>query len=541
MPVAKDFQLCQQVQRKEAMKEQDNMSNLSSSSSVESQNIDDDNSKRKIKAVGKSRFYSIECNSEQSPKRSRFALKKTSSTPNAGLIRFDSEKTSKMDQMISKIKKTFSSKKPNNEEESFPNKWKKAAASDSSTSDVTVESNKTLEEEDVTMELNNNDKGVEDKQRWVNNRYTLVQTPKEKNKIGQDKFSMWSDEVMADTDEMHKNRSSPHLRMHSPNQDLKAFDFKPNQFLSPNDSSSVHSHNSSSALRRSSASPRSPLSPFTSLSPVSPFSSTDMLDDSVFYSPKPPRQRDSSSSPCELGEISLVSSRRNRASTGPPSAGPVTGEERMSHSYADLKYGIEPGRSFSVSSVLSSRPSGPGRISTGSRFMSVGDLTKTGTFSCGHTSIDLENSSGQHGHETSSQSGRYSNDGKVRSRSLPRSFTQLSSWSAGKSSSNPAWGQSVDIVDIPWDTEAPPTPPPTPPLSPVTRRMSKPRCLSPPSLSGRSDSPQDGQCPRGHLPSRGYLSSLSTFEESSDSSSDTTTDDEYYLETGEDEEKETEL
>uniref|UniRef100_A0AAV2L7Z7 Uncharacterized protein n=1 Tax=Knipowitschia caucasica TaxID=637954 RepID=A0AAV2L7Z7_KNICA len=189
-----------------------------------------------------------------------------------------------------------------------------------------------------------------------------------------------------------------------------------------------------------------------------------MLDDSVFYSPKPPRQRDSSSSPCELGEISLVSSRRNRASTGPPSAGPVTGEERMSHSYADLKYGIEPGRSFS-----------------------------------------------------------------------------LSSWSAGKSSSNPAWGQSVDIVDIPWDTEAPPTPPPTPPLSPVTRRMSKPRCLSPPSLSGRSDSPQDGQCPRGHLPSRGYLSSLSTFEESSDSSSDTTTDDEYYLETGEDEEKETEL
>lgn len=100
----------------------------------------------------------------------------------------------------------------------------------------------------------------------------------------------------------------------------------------------------------------------------------------------------------------------------------------------------------------------------------------------------------------------------------------------------------MDTVDFPWDTEGPPTPPPTPPMSPVMRRMSMAPCLSPlPSFSGQSDPPQDNTSPRGLLPSRGYTSSLSTFEESSDSDSDTTTDDEYYLETGEDEEKETEL
>ncbi|KAK7881171.1 hypothetical protein WMY93_029580 [Mugilogobius chulae] len=518
MPVAMEMQLSQQVQRKEVLKEQDNMSNLSSSSSIESQSVDDDSSKRKIKEVGKSKFYSIEYSSEQSPKRSRFALKKSSSTPNASLARSDSEKTSKVDQMISKIKQTFSTRKPNNDEDSFAKKWKKTSlvpslseVSDSGTSDVTIESNKTLEEEDVTMELNNNDKGT-----------------------AEDKFSVWTDEVMADTEELLENRSSPHLKTHSPIQD--GFDFKTSQYLSPNDHNSGYS-NSSNGFRKSSSSPRSPFSPFTSLSPVSPFSSSDMLDDSVFYSPKPPRQKDSSSSPCELGEISLVASRRSRASTGPPSTGPVSNKERMSTSYADLKYGIEPGRSFSVSSVSSSRPSGPGRISTGSRFMSVGDLTKTSTFSCGHTASDLDNWSGQYEGETSSQTGRHSNNGKVRSRSLPRSFSQrLSSWSP---SSNLTWGQNMDTVDFPWD--GPPTPPPTPPMSPMSRRMSKPARLSPTPLSGRSDSPPDNQSPRGHLLLRGYTSSLSTFEESSDSSSDTTTDDEYYLETGEDEEKETEL
>ncbi|XP_072306626.1 uncharacterized protein [Eucyclogobius newberryi] len=538
MPIAKETQLSQQVQIKEVLKEQDSMSNLSSSSSIESQNIDDDGAKRKIKEVGKSKFYSIEYGSEQSPKRSRFALKKSSSTPSASLTRSDSEKTSKVDQMISKIKQTFSSRKPNNDEESFPKKWRKASLvpSSSGVSDRnTIESNKTLEEEAMTSELNNNHKGIEDRHRWANNRYTLVQAPIEKNKIPEE-FPPWTDELMTDTEGLPENRGSPYLKIHSPSQDDEAFDFKQNPFLSPKDTNSGYSPNSPIGFRKSSSSPR------PSLSPLSSFSSTDMLDDSVFYSPKPPRQKDSSSSPCELGEISLVASRRSRASTGPPSTGPVTNKERMSSSYADLKYGIEPGRSFSVSSVLSSRPSGPGRISTGSRFMSVGDLTKPSTFSCGHTAGDSDNWSGQSSCETNSQTGRCPNDGKIRSRSLPRSFTQsLSSWRQSNSSSNPTWGQSTDTVDFPLDIEGPPTPPSTPPLSPIMRRISKPLCLSPPSSAGHSEPPQDNLSPRGHLPSRGYMSSLSTFEESSDSSSDTTTEDEYYFEAGEDEEKETEL
>lgn len=557
--VTKDLSQQWQVQRKEPLKEPDNQSNQSWSGSSTTENNDDENAKRKIKEVGKSKFYSIEGSIEQSPKRSRFALKKSSSASNAtGLSRSESGKSNnKMDQVLSKIKQTFSTKKSVNEDDS--KKWKKSGQapslsgmSDSSTSDVTIESNRMLEGEEV-MELNNNDKGMEDKHRWANNRYTLVTV--EKNKMADDKF--WMDEVMADaeiegafTQELPDNGNNIHVKIHSPAQDFdhEIFDFKPtNQLPSPNNLSPSFSPNGSCAFpstqfRKSASSPRSPFSPFGSLSPLSPFPAPDTLDDSVFYSPKPPRHRDSSSSPCELGEISLVASRRSRASTGPPSAGPVTNEERMSTSYADLKYGIEPGRSFSVSSVSSSRPSGPGRISTGSRFMSVGDLTKPMAFSCGHTASDVENWSGQYGcqsHFDDSQDTRFPSDsGKMRSRSLPRSFTQ--NWGQSLSlSSNPTWSPSVN--DFPRDVEGPPTPPPTPPLSPVNRRMSKAPCQSPPGFSGSPDPPQDSQASRGHLPSRGYMTSLSTFEESSDSSSDTTTDDEYYLETGEDEEKETEL
>eukprot|EP00064_Thunnus_orientalis_P010229 superscaffoldBa00001368_g10255 len=314
-------------------------------------------------------------------------------------------------------------------------------------------------------------------------------------------------------------------------------------------------------FKKSTSSPRSPFSPFASLSPLSPFSSPDVTDDSVFYSPKLQRRREASS-PCEPGEgISLVGSRRRRVSTGPPSAGPGPDNERLSSSYADLKYGIVPGRSFSVSSVLSSRPSGPGRISTGSRFMSVGDLSES-AFDCRGTGQDLD-----HGFLTSDWTREYdcgptsdcrmsyfsSDPGKIRSRSLPRSLTRrLANWSSESSASLPVtattskparlWSPNMNTCHFAWDTEGPPTPPPTPPLSPVSRRISTPSLSSPTlPLPSSSGAPQDSQPSRGHLPSRGYVSSLSTFEESSDSGSDTTTDDEYYLETGEDEEKETEL
>ncbi|KAK9527962.1 hypothetical protein VZT92_014469 [Zoarces viviparus] len=315
-------------------------------------------------------------------------------------------------------------------------------------------------------------------------------------------------------------------------------------------------------FRKSTSSPRSPFSPFLSLSPVSPVSSMDVTDDSVFYSPKLQRHRESPS-PCEPGEgIRMGGSRRSRASTGPPSAGPGQDKERLASSYADLKYGIEPGRSFSVSSVLSSRPSGPGRISTGSRFMSVGDLSDS-ALTCGDAGKDLDQWSSTPDWTTEydcqpSKDCRLSyftsDPGKMRSKSLPRSLTRrLANWSSEDFPSPPVttttsksahlWSPNMNTCHIAWDKEAPQTPPPTSPLSPVSRCMSKPPSLSSPTSPSSPGASQqvDNLSPRGLLPSRGYVSSLSTFDESSDSSSDTTTDDEYYLETGEGKEKETEL
>lgn len=192
--------------------------------------------------------------------------------------------------------------------------------------------------------------------------------------------------------------------------------------------------------------------------------------------------------------------------------------------------------------------------------MSVGDLSQS-AFSCGGNSGDLDPWSVKSDWSTvygfqASEDGRKSyfpsDPGKMRSRSLPRSLTRcLANWSSGDSpqhvnatASKPAHLRSpnMNICQFVWDAEAPPTPPPTPPLSPVSRRMSKPPSLSSPTFPSSPGvlHPGDSQS-RGHLPSRGYVSSLSTFDESSDSSSDTTTDDEYYLERDDEGEKETEL
>ncbi|KAK5850115.1 hypothetical protein PBY51_014392 [Eleginops maclovinus] len=325
---------------------------------------------------------------------------------------------------------------------------------------------------------------------------------------------------------------------------------------SPNASNDYHTQ-----LSRPASSPRSPFSPFASLSPVSPFASQDVSDDNVFFSPKLQRRRDTPS-PCEQGEgFSLGGSRRSRASTGPPSAGPGQDKEGSASSYADLKYGIEPGRSFSVSSVLSSRPSGPGRISTGSRYMSVGDLSES-ALTCEDNGKDLDQWS-VHPDWTTEKECQPSKDcrksyltsdpGKMRSRSLPRSLTRrLANWSSEVPVSPSAktttakqarlWSPSMNNCHFAWNTEGPPTPPPTPPLSPVSRRMSQPPSLSSPTYPSSSGALMqvDSQSSKGLRLSRGYETSLSTFEESTDSSSDTTTDDEYYLETGEDEEKEKE-
>lgn len=563
----------------------------SGGSSTESQLWDEGSGNRKTKAsvMGKSRFFSVESPNAQSPKKSRFALKKSVSTPNPSLSSSDSERThktnKKMDQVLNRLRQTFSNKR-SDDDPSFPWKWKRASQTPSvsgtsdvsSVSDNTVESTKTLEEQEQERGVVLKDKGTEGTSRWTQNKYTIIPLSADRRPVAGDPFSVWPDESTQETDQDEHNacaelesdyKPQVNLRVHSPRVHQFDFytriDYKPtNQFLFSRDPSPGRSSNLSGGYpaqsRKTTSSPRSPFSPFSSLSPLSPspFSSPDVTDDSVFYSPKLQRRKESSS-PCEPGEgISLGVSRRSRASTGPPSADPGQDKECLASSYADLKYGIEPGKSFSVSSVLSSRPSGPGRISTGPRFMSVGDLSES-ALTCGGASKNLDQwsltSDWTTGHDCRptikcKESYFPSDPGKMRSRSLPRSLT-LANWSSGVSISQPEttstpachWSPILNNCPFAWDAEGPPTPPPTPPLSPVSRRMSKPSSLSSPTFPSSPGSPQpvDSQPSRGHLPSRGYVSSLSTFEESSDSSSDTTTDDEYYLETGEGEEKETEL
>lgn len=556
------------------------------SSSSESQHTDDESSKRRMKegVMGKGRFFSVESNNEQSPKRSRFALKKSVSTPSTSLSRSDSERANKtnnkMDQVLHKLKQTFSTKR-SDDDMLFPWKWKRASqtpsvggSSDvSNVSDITVEGTRTSEKQgqEKGMALEGNEMEPEVMNRWSQNRYTLT-TPSVSGKtVDRDEFYNWSDKSSTDSDKDEQNPSAEcisknqtHLT-HSPttHQFYKdnGKDYKPtNQFLSYGDLSPGRFSNSSAVysapLGKPTPSPRSPFSPFSSLSPLSSFPSPDMTDDSVFYSPKLHRRRESSS-PCEPGEgFSLGSSRRSRVSTGPPSASVGHNNECFESFYADLKYGIEPGRSFSVSSVLSSRPSRPGRISTASRFMSVGDLSESTLTCAGNSTKDFDHWSvapdqtTQCNYLPSKAIQRFfpNDPGKLRSRSLPRSLTRcLANWSSPanvtSSKLTHLWSPNMNSCHFAWDTEGPPTPPPTPPLSPLTKRMSRPTSLSSPTFPSSSGVPQqlESQSSRCRLPSRTHVSSLSTFEESADSSSDTTTDDEYYLETGECDEKETEL
>ncbi|CAN9506041.1 unnamed protein product [Ophioblennius macclurei] len=551
----------------------------SGSSSTDSHSL---GSKRvKDSILGKSRFLSVDDKTEQSPKKSRFALKKSVSTPNASLKRSESERVSKsstrMDQVLNKLRQKFSTKRQD-DDPSFPWKWRRGSqtpsvSSDvSNLSDISLDSAKNLEER-AQEKVSARDvvkKDADDADRWTQNKYTIVPSTTIGRSPSRDEFSGWSDNSALRIDQQELNvspedasESQVQLRVHSPT--APQFDFYTDSSADFNTTNQLHPHRDPSPcrspnlsgaypgqFRKSASSPRSPFSPFASLSPISPYSPPDPADDNVFYSPKLQRRRDTPS-PCEpLEAISLGTSRKSRASTGPPSVSPVQDKERLASSYADLKYGIEPGKSFSVSSVLSSRPSGPGRISTGSRFMSVGDLSHP-TLSCGGNSVDLDSWSAQPDGATDS-SGQPakprhlwnfpSDFDKFKSRSLPRSLTKcLANWSSEAAATpqdfpdaiTKAAGRhnpSVDICHFAWEAEGPPTPPPTPPLSPVSRRMSQPPSLSSPTFPGTSGTLQR---------SRSYVSSLSTFEESSDSNSDTTTDDEYYLEADETGEKETEL
>ncbi|XP_034717473.1 mucin-17 isoform X2 [Etheostoma cragini] len=587
---AKISQHSHRVQCKDTTREPHSNSDQSSngSSSTESQPSGErSNGRMKETVLGKSRLFSVECNNEQTPRRNRFAFKKSVSTPNSSLSRSESDRPSKtynkMDQVLNRLRQKFSTRR-SDDDILFPWNRKRAPSSVSGSSDISdiiVESNKMLEEQEKGMVLSDNERGTEVTNRWTQNRYALIPPSAAGSPMAADELYTWSDKSTPETEkdeqkacaEHIKSQDQSHLIIHSPTTHQSDF-YDDNgtvyipkkQFLSCRDPSTGKSPNLSpdypTQFKKSTSSPRSPFSPFSSLSPVSPFSSPDVTDDSVFYSPKLLR-RGESPSPREPGEgLSLGGSRRSRASTGPPSAGQGQEKECLASSYADLKYGIEPGKSFSVSSVLSSRPSGPGRISTGSRFMSVGDLTEF-ALTCGGTGRDLDQWSvtpdwnPEYDYQPSKdcQMSCFPNDpGKMRSRSLPRSLTRrLANWSSEVSASPPVtttaskgarlWSPNMNTCHFAFDAEVLPTPPPTPPLSPVSRRMSKPSSPSSPIFPSSSGAPQqvDSQSSRGHLPSRGYKSSLSTFDESTDSGSDTTTDDEYYLETGEDKEKETEL
>lgn len=312
------------------------------------------------------------------------------------------------------------------------------------------------------------------------------------------------------------------------------------------------------AYRTSSGSPRNTFS-------VLHFSQKDSENDNVFHVPRIP-QRKKTTSLCEPGDREFGS-------------GDQRGSEGRLASFsscADLKYGLEAGRSFSVTSVLSSRPSGPGRISSGPSVSSVSDLTYPAlTFGeevmtwddCrvkGDWTIPMWDTHTTTGHKTTGDSqavndwsvvsdrtsrnerktikANFINPHKARSKSLPRNVSWSSEFTAPSPTSTTTgrmWNHgSLETSHSLWDTEGPPTPPP----SPASRRISRPPSSSSASPTDIRASP-DSLSPRGRLPSRGYVSNLAVFEESdsgSDMDSDTTTDDEYYL-AGDGGEKETEL
>ncbi len=220
----------------------------------------------------------------------------------------------------------------------------------------------------------------------------------------------------------------------------------------------------------------------SSVGPLSPFylfdsDSEDIQNDNVFYSPLSKK----TNSLCESDDFSPQS-----ATKSPVQQNLV--RSRLSSSCADLKYGLHSGRSFSVSSVVSSRPSGPGRISTSS----ISDLSSLDDFvpKGNYTMFDSE--------MNSSHSPIY--DAK---------------YITGKQS------QSGYTDDLDHD-DADPTPPPSPTMSSSPRRISQAPSLSSPIWT----TPENLSPTRGILSSRSYTTSMTVFEESD---SDTTTDDEYYL------------
>lgn len=230
----------------------------------------------------------------------------------------------------------------------------------------------------------------------------------------------------------------------------------------------------------------------SSVGPPSPFylfdlDSEDIQNDNVFYSPISKK----TNSLCESDDISPLSSAKSSLPQN-------LVRSHLSSSCADLKYGLHAGRSFSVSGVVSSRPSGSRRISTSS----TSDLSSLEDFgSKGNQTVD----------SLMSTSLSPSNNAKsVTGKPSQTEFTD-------------------DCLELDF---ADPTPPPSPTFSSSPRRISQAHATpSPIRTTPENLSPFQ-------LPSRSFTNSLTVFEESG---SDTTTDDEYYIGSGGEDDLETEL
>ncbi|KAJ8375675.1 hypothetical protein SKAU_G00062550 [Synaphobranchus kaupii] len=221
------------------------------------------------------------------------------------------------------------------------------------------------------------------------------------------------------------------------------------------------------------------------------FNPEDVENENVFYNTAtdttyPRSQRKKSASFCEPEDA-----RRAMITHGNSPGGPKAIQQESLYSPSPSSsrgFGLHHGRSFSVSSVNASRPSGCGRISTGPKIgsdhdPSTEDVDRVTLWGL----VDLGGS-------------------------IQQVTTRSFSFSLGQDTA-------LERSCGPCLSEMPPSPIPTPPGSPrPTRRIS--------SSSTTSRTSQGTASPRGRLPSRGYRSSLSAFEESG---SDTTTDDEYYL------------
>ncbi|XP_018616813.1 mucin-4 [Scleropages formosus] len=182
-----------------------------------------------------------------------------------------------------------------------------------------------------------------------------------------------------------------------------------------------------------------------------------------------------------------------------------THHEGQLYSSSSSDFSLKGGRSFSVSSVHASRPSGSARMAIIPRMTSVDNLADV---------CILGDTLGQRS--------------RVLSCSLDQTASRNCSWDLV--TTDHFWSrQSLKSFCSLQDEEL--SPPPSPFYSP--RPVSRPPSFSPVG----SLMSQDSLSPRGRLPSKGYKSSLSAFEESD---SDTTTDDEYYLGTDKGE-RETEL